>query len=424
MKINMFPFALAALLLLPAVSQAAAPLPDVPAAKEQAKTADKPLLVLWHGSDWLYDDAAVVEAFEQVRESGLPVVFGQFDDLTGLPNEQREKTLPVGAQFSLPLAVLLAPDGTFVAKYPAAVVRDPAALQAAVKKSLAALPRFTEQVKKARSSQGAEAAAAAKAALSLLAEEDALQHRELKELITKQDPMDASGARAAYATDHLAMYKDINLILAGGENGTKKGADRDFAKAAAYVNGIIARGKDMPLYSRQQWLAGLGYVYKEQWQSTKSAEARLKSAEAYRKCASLAPETEYGKGAAKYARYMDPDAFIAISDFNYDSGEQTLGFEKDWHVNVTPCMQGAGTYTFRLVSRNNGGMVTRNYRLIVNGKQVATADGIDDKQNTKEVKFSVPALPQHATVEVWLTAQCNDGWFGCSGSIEMKKNDK
>lgn len=424
MKINMFPFALAALLLLPAVSQAAAPLPDVPAAKEQAKTADKPLLVLWHGSDWLYDDAAVLKAFEQVRESGLPVVFGQFDDLTGLPNEQREKTLPVGAQFSLPLAVLLAPDGTFVAKYPAAVVRDPAALQASVKKSLAALPRFTEQVKKARSSQGAEAAAAAKVALSLLAEEDALQHRELKELITKQDPMDASGARAAYATDHLAMYKDINLILAGGENGSKKGADRDFSKAAAYVDGIIARGKDMPLYSRQQWLAGLGYVYKEQWQSTKSAEARLKSAEAYRKCASLAPETEYGKGAAKYARYMDPDAFIAISDFNYDSGEQTLGFEKDWHVNVTPCMQGAGTYTFRLVPRNNGGMVTRNYRLIVNGKQVATADGIDDKQNTKEVNFSVPALPQHATVEVWLTAQCNDGWFGCSGSIEMKKNDK
>lgn len=424
MKINMFPFAFAALLLLPAVSHAAAPLPDVPAAKEQAKTADKPLLVLWHGSDWLYDDAAVVEAFAQVQESGLPVVFGQFDDLTGLPNEQREKTLPLGAQFSLPLAVLLAPDGTFVAKYPAAVVRDPVALQAAVKKSLAALPRFTEQVKKARSSQGAEAAAAAKTALSLLAEDDALQHRELKELITKQDPMDASGARAAYATDHLAMYKEINLILAGGENGTKKSAERDFAKAAAYVNGIIARGKDMPLYSRQQWLAGLGYVYKEQWQSTKSAEARLKSAEAYRKCVALAPETEYGKGAAKYARYMDPDAFIAIKDMNYDSGEQTLGFEKDWHVNVTPCLQGAGTYTFRLVPRNNGGMVTRNYRLIVNGKQVATADGIDDKQNTKEVTFTVPAVPQGATVEVWLTAQCNDGWFGCSGSMEMKKEVK
>lgn len=426
MKMNVSLSVLAALLSLPLMStpSAAAPLPDVPAAKEQAKAADKPLLVLWHGSDWLYDDAAVVEAFAQVQASGLPVVFGQFDDLTGLPNEQREKTLPLGAQFSLPLAVLLAPDGTFVAKYPSAVVRDPAALQAALKNSLAALPAFTEQVKKARASQGVAAAAAAKAALDLLAEDDALHHRELKELITKQDPMDASGARAAYATDHLAMYKEINLLLAGGENGTKKGAERDFAKAAAYVEGIIARGKDMPLYSRQQWLAGLGYVYKEQWQSTKSAEARLKSAEAYRACAALAPETEYGKGAAKYARYMDPAAFIAISDFNYDSGEQTLGFEKDWHVNVTPCLQGAGTYTFRLVPRNNGGMVTRNYRLVVNGKQVATADGIDDKKNTKEVQFTVPDVPAGATVEVYLTAQCNDGWFGCSGSIEMQKNEK
>lgn len=397
----------------------AAPLPDVPAAKEQAKSADKPLLILWHGSDWLYDDADVVSKFDSLQAGGLPVVFGQFDDKTGQPNDVREKTLPVGAQFSVPLAVLLAPDGTFVAKYPAEVVRDPAALKAAVEKSLAALPAFTEQVKKARAAKGVEAA---KAALDVLTEDDALHHRELKDLINKEDPKDESGARAAYCMDHLAMYKEINKILTGGENGGKKGAERDFDAAVAYVTGIQKRVKGMPVYSRQQWMAGLGYIYKEQWQSTKSEEARQKAADTYRKCAKIAPKTEYGKGAKKYARYMDPDAFIEIKDMNYDSGEQTLGFEKDWHVNVTKSVKGgAGTYSFRLVPRNNGGMVTRNYRLVVNGKQVAVANGIDEQKNTKEVEFTVPNVPSGAKVEVWLTAQCNDGWFGCSGSIEMVK---
>lgn len=423
MKMNVSLSVLAALLALPLMSQAvAAPLPDVPAAKEQAKAADKPLLVLWHGSDWLYDDAAVVATFESLQDSGLPVVFGQFDDKDGLPNDVRSKVLPIGAQFSVPLAVLLAPDGTFVAKYPSAVVRDAAALKQAVERSLKALPLFSEQVKLARTTEGVKGAQAAMAALTLLAEDDALHHSELKDLINKKDPKDESGARAAYCTEHGAMYKEINTLLTNGD--TKKGADRDFAAAEAYVKGVQQRAEQMPLYSRQQWMAGLGYIYKEQWQSTKSEDARRKATEAYRACAAMAPETEYGKGAAKYARYMDPDSFIAIKDMNYDSGEQTLGFEKDWHVNVTPCLQGAGTYTFRLVPRNNGGMVTRNYRLVVNGKQVATAEGIDDKQNTKEVNFSVPAVPQGATVEVWLTAQCNDGWFGCSGSIEMKKRDK
>lgn len=410
-----------AALLVAAAPPAAAALPDVPAAKEQAKSAGKPLLILWHGSDWLYDDAAVVAKFNSLQEGGLPVLLGQFDDKNGVPNDVREKTLPTGAQFSLPLAVLLAPDGTFVAKYPAELVRNPEALKAALEKSLPVVAPFMEQVKKARAAKGPEAATAAMAALALLAEDDALHHRELKDLINKQDPKDESGGRAAYCMEHGDMYKEINRILTGGDNGSKKGADRDFSGAVTYVTGIQNRVKEMPTYRRQQWMAGLGYIYKEQWHSTKSEEARKLAAETYRKCAKIDPKSEYGKGAKMYERYVSPDSFIQIKDYNYSGGDQTLGFEKDWHVNVSKSVKGGGTYVFRLVPRNNGGMVTRNYRLMVNGKQVATANGIDEMKNTKEVEFTVPNVAKGAKVEVWLTAQCNDGWFGCSGSIEMKK---
>lgn len=418
-------------LLLPAVALFAAPavyaantckMPDIAAAKEAAQSASKPLLILWHGSDWLYDDAAVCAAFQKLESEGkLPVVFGQFDDVNGNPNEVREKALPCGAQFSLPVAVLLAPDGTMVAKYPAETVRSAAKLSEGVNGSLKILPGFMEQVKKAREAKGIPAAAAAKQALLMLPEEEAVRHKELKEIINREDPKDETGGRVCFCMEHGDMYREINKILSGGEKGTLKGAERRFAEAVTYVTDIQKRVKDMPKGKRQQWLAGLGYIYKEQWMSCKDENARVKAAECYRKCAKIDPKSEYGKGAKKYENYVSPNAYITLKKGYYSESDQTLHFERDWHVDVTKSVKGAGTYSFRLVPRHNGGMVTRNYRLVVNGKQVGTANGIDDQKNTKEVEFTVPSVPSGAKVEVWLTAQCNDGWFGCSGDFEMKK---
>ncbi|MBR3927000.1 MAG: hypothetical protein IKJ58_09565 [Akkermansia sp.] len=55
-----------------------------------------------------------------------------------------------------------------------------------------------------------------------------------------------------------------------------------------------------------------------------------------------------------------------------------------------------------------------------NGKVVATA-AIPPTQDTKSVELRVPTIPQGATVEVWLTAKCTDGWMEASGFIRMEK---
>lgn len=412
--------ALAAGTVLCAQAAATCDLPDVPTALQQAKESGKPVLVLWHGSDWLYDDAAVCKGFGTLK-GALPLILAQFDDLTGVPNEVREKTLPTGAQFSLPVAILLTADGSFAAKYPAELVRHPEQLKAAAERTLTILPKFTELDRKAREGKGIPAAEAATQALSLLAEDDAMRHRSLRGIINTQDPEDKTGGRAAFGMEHGDMYKQINTLLNGGEKGTKKGAERDFAAALAYVKGVQKRAGMMPKGKQQQWMAGLGFIYKEQWLSAQDEKARLLAAECYRKCAAIDPESEYGKGAMKYVRYTDPKAAIVISDHFYGNGDQTFRFEKDWHVNVSSDIKGPGTYTFRLVPLQDGPLVTRNFRLAVNGKEVGTALGIDAKKNTKEVQFTVPATPADATVEVYLTAQCNDGWFGCSGTVEMVK---
>ena len=65
-------------------------------------------------------------------------------------------------------------------------------------------------------------------------------------------------------------------------------------------------------------------------------------------------------------------------------------------------------------------MVSRNYRVAINGKVVAKA-AIPETENTKTVELEVPTLPEGATLEVWLTAKCNNGWMESSGYIRMEK---
>ncbi|MBR5185235.1 MAG: hypothetical protein IKW19_02940, partial [Akkermansia sp.] len=222
-------------------------------------------------------------------------------------------------------------------------------------------------------------------------------------------------------------YGEINGILQGGKDGKLKGKERKFDEAEAYVRKVLGSESmkaERYKHRRQQWLAGLAYVLRERaLSSTQSPEPSTMGpvVKVYKELIALDPDTQYAKGAERFVHYWSPDTVTIIKNGFYTSGDQTLNFEKDWRVDVTASVTGPGTYTFSLIPVDNGGMVTRNYRLLVNGREVAKADAPVDK-NTKTVKFNVPAVPAGAKVEVQLTAMCKDGWFGCSGHIEMKKD--
>ena len=69
--------------LLPATA-ATLNLPDVPAARQQAATAKKPIIIIWYGSDWQPGVDAFVSDWQAAatRHSGS-YVFGQFNDCLG-----------------------------------------------------------------------------------------------------------------------------------------------------------------------------------------------------------------------------------------------------------------------------------------------------------------------------------------------------
>lgn len=421
---------ISALLLLGAtlVSEAATlSFPEVPAAKEQAAQKDKPCLIVWYGSDWQAQINKFCKTWEAVaKEHADSFVFGQFDDKTGLNADVRKKILPI-EHYNIPAVVMLSPDGTFMAEFSGEQVSQ--SPDKVMKKFLLLakrVPEFSKLVQEATQSKGIEAATAAGKALELLPVTYALRCGSLTGIIRKHDPQDDSGYKSLFAMDHMAMYGEIKGILNGGKDGKLNGKNRNFDDAEAYVRKILDKNQiKKKRYSsrRQQWLAGLAYVLRERIVSNNPPNKRDTSPiiKVYQELIKLNPDTQLAKGAKRFIHYWSPDTVTIIKNNFYDSGDQTLGFEKDWRVDVTKSIDTPGTYTFSLIPVDNGGMVSRNYRLLVNGKEVTKADTPPNK-NTKSVQFDVPSIPKGAKVEVQFTVQCNDGWFGCSGHIEMKKN--
>lgn len=411
------------LLPLAALSTQAATLtyPDVADAREQAKQAGKPAVIVWYGSDWQPGVDAFVKDWQTAGSAqGAKYIFGQFDEKVGQERD-RNKVLPI-EHFNLPAVVLLAPDGSYMAELSGKRLgKAEDAL-----KTLAPLAdkadAFATLAEKARTSKGTEAVEAAAKALSMLPIDDAMKQKELTSIINKQDPNDESGYRAQFCMDHLGMYGEIRGILKGGKEGKLEGKERQFDEAEAYVRKVLASPQLKGNGRRQQWLAGLSFVLRERILSNTTPENRdvAPLLDVFREIVKLDPESQIGIGAAKFLHYWDPTTYNTVKGYYYTRGHQTLGFEKDWHVDVTKSYKGPGTYTFSLVPVENGSMNSRNFRLAVNGKVVGKAD-LPENKDTKTVELQVPAIPKGATLEVWLTAKCNNGWMESSGYIRMEK---
>lgn len=396
-------------------------LPDVPTAKEQAKQASKPVIILRHGSDWLHDDAAICRKWQKIIEKpelADKAIYGQFDDVTGQKGDERKKILPVEC-FNMPEVVVMSPNGTLMAVLPTKTVRGKEdRIVKILAKMIEVCPEFTQLVEKAGKTDGVEGAKAAGEALDLLYQRDAVRCGALHGIINKKDPDDTSGYRSMYCLEHMGMYREINNRLKGGPEGQLKDADRKFDDAVKYVEKVL-KNKKLKGERRQQWLCGLAYAHRERIRSTKGTDW-TPCLKALKEAVDINPDNEIGIGAAKYHKYLDPDSYYVIKNDFYEGSDQTLNFEKEWRMDVSHQMDGPGTYTFSLVPCSNGRLDTRDFRVYVNGK---LADKIaDDKKITKTVDFNLSSLPSgNPKVEVRLRATCRDGWFGCSGHVRMEK---
>ena len=414
--------------------QSAAPAEQTPAAvsplpflscheaRAKAKEENRPVLILWYCSDMKRRLDDMVMEWNKLASRNLPVVFGQIDECSGaqLPETDREKLLPTGAFMNLPVAVLLAPDDTLLAIYRGKALRTAAAMEVAVLRTLNMMPQYMAYVEKARNTPGVEGARAAGAALEMMPYADAARNHALKKILNTKDPEHKTMYRYLYGMDHMEMYGEINAVLNGGKGADAKlsGDERQFEAARQFVQQVI-NAHPMNDELKQQWVSGMAYVHREKFTSTKDAAAKQLMLDCYRQVVEIDPDSEYGKGAARWVRYWDDNVYYVFEEPYYDKEDQTKGFEKEWRVNVSDSMKGPGVYVFSLQPIQDGQMVTRAYKLYANDKHVADAT-TPENVNTKSVEFVVPRSLK-GRIEVRFRAQCNDHWHECSGKMVMEK---
>lgn len=394
--------------------------PDVPAAREQAAAAGKPALIIWHGSDWMHNAPALHNQWQQLDKNDQ-FILGQFDEKAEKAENKPGRGSVLGLEmYNLPVGVLLSKDGSFMACYDAATMTAPGneKLLAAVGKTLQQHERFCELAAQARAATGIPAAQAAGQALSLLTVEDAMRQRELCGIINNQDPKDETGYRSLYALEHMGMYREINACLKGGPEGKLTEADRDFDTAEAYVRATIAKGM-LSGERLQQWLAGLAWVQRERMLATKSTD-RAALLETFKRIIDIDADSQYGIGAEKLYSYWDPASIYTIEDYYFDSRDLCVHADKEWRINITSAVDGHGRYTISLHQQEGGDLITRNYRLLINGQVVETAE--NPEESVKSVRFYIPDLKPGDKVEIQLTARYYDGWFGACGHVTVSKD--
>lgn len=403
-------------------ASAALNVPHVAEAKAQAAREGKPALIIWHGSDWMQNADALQQKWQKLA-SDRRFVLGQYDDIAADVPGKPERSKVLGLEiYNLPVGVLLAKDGSFMACYDAATMTAPGngPLQAEVQQMLQKHGRFCELADLARSSSGVEAARAAGRALSLLKVEDAMRQRELCGIINSQDPQDETGYRSLFVLEHMGMYKEIHARLKGGAEGRLEGAARDFDGAEAYLRNTIDKGL---LFGErlQQWLAGLAFVQRERMLSTQSTD-RTALLETFARIVAINPESQCGIGAQTLYNYWNPDHVYTIDDYHFDGQDLCIHGEKDWRINITSELKGQGRYTIHLQQIDGGNLDTRHYRLLINGKVVQTAP--NPEHSVKTVQFNIPAVAPDDKVEVQLTTRYYEGWYSGSGHVIVTKENQ
>lgn len=406
-------YSILSLILMSGLASAAIDcLPAVGEAKEQAKKATKPALILWHGSDWLPKGTtkALTTSWQKLHEAGLPVVLGQFDDTTGLERELRLKVLPV-AEYDLPAAVMLLPDGSYYTTLTKDQICTPDSLKKATGQALAEMAEFQKLRAKAQSTPGVEGARAAGQALLLRPYGQIHRHKDLTDIIRKKDPKNETGYLDAFCATHEAVWKELNGIL---EANGKKGKNRDFAGAIARTEKAL-QCPDMPAEARQMWLSAQSYVMRDRIYTMGEKDFSELLA-LYKRIEALGPETDYGRGAAFFQRYHTEGEEITIPYNYYDHRMVAYDVKKVWVKEITADIQGPGTYVFELLPESRGKMKVRNYRLYMNGQLIQTVD-----KEGMAAELTIPEHPKYSCFEVRADVTAQHMNLDITGRIRVRK---
>uniref|UniRef100_UPI0025B98B09 hypothetical protein n=1 Tax=Akkermansia sp. TaxID=1872421 RepID=UPI0025B98B09 len=257
--LNIVPGLLAAALLLSAPVQAA--LPAYSAVKDEAKTVNKYMIVVWAGTDWSPKSREVTRAVEHLaKDSPEPVLWCIQDEREEMTEEEKKLPKPPGEIWNIPAIQGVSPAGGMVF-LSEGVSKE--TLPAVMKQALEAVKQQEKANalwEKADASSGANAALLYGEGLQQLPPYAASARKDILVKIKNADPEDTSGMHFKYTFKHLPYIEKVQRMV---EDSGKNGGQKDYKAAHAYVDKQLKIPGLTPL-QKQQVMAARFWLYRSE----------------------------------------------------------------------------------------------------------------------------------------------------------------
>lgn len=411
------------LALTGAASAALLPLQE---AQKKAAAENKPIVLLWSGSDWMQGASALQKNWNALSESSsAPVVWALFDETTKTtPEELKAAGMPVEV-WNLPAVLVMTPEKKLLAQLSPAVAANTALAAKKIDAAVSMGNRQQQLLHKAASEKGAAKARLIGQALDSMALHDAIARKDLQDELKKADPNDETGYVFKYSLGAMpktpgavsALYKKVNELMT--DKGAKKGKDRDFEAADRFLAEKLA----LPVLGKpqkQQLLAARAYVARQRYLSGDPA-ARDAMLGLFREIYQLDRKSELGKGARGYIEYFTKP--ILLDGLDFDSVHLRKEF-RPWIINAAKYIKAPGTYEIRRVHDGGPDSVSvRNARIRVNGRVVAELPADQKDKNLDAFTLTVPSLKPGSSVLIEMEAKGNGHWMSTWGHIEINRKD-
>lgn len=399
--ITTLPRLLAAAFILAAPLQAA--LPAYHAVKDEAKTINKYMIVVWAGTDWSPKSREVTRAVEHLaKDSADPVLWCIQDEREEMPEEEKKLPKPPGEIWNIPAIQVVSPDGNTVF-LSEGVSRD--TLPSVMKQALEAVKQQEKAAalwEKADSASGANAAMLYGEGLQQLPPYAAAARKDILEKIRKADPEDTRGMHFKYTFKHLPYMEKVQRMV---EDSAKNGGQKDYKAAHAYVDKQLKIPGMTPL-QKQQVMAARFWLYRNEGNKNLALKTLTDIAK-------IAPKTLMGVGAQNYYRYLTEPVTLKTPRI---TGEDLRPEMTPTRVGIASMIDGPGTYkiTFKM---NSGGCNIRNPRFMKGTRVVSELPA--DRQNKNGREFT---LRLSGSEKPDLVFDCQGyGWFEIDCDIIVTK---
>lgn len=368
---------------------------------DQAKSENKPIVVVWNGSDWSRTARDVTKQVDaESRRSKLPVIWAVEDDKDSMTEEEqalRKDKRPSLMAWNIPAIQVITPNNEIIASFENLAPADAPKILSSIPKILDAEKNAQAIWKQAEGKSGKEAVAIYDKGLSLLPPVARANRKSILEKIKKADPEDKEGFAFKNNFNHLPFIEKIGSLC----------KDKKWDEAQQFLKEKMAI-KGMAPNERQKVMAGAYFIAREKNDKEQALQALLNIVK-------LAPDTEMGRGAKNYYDYLTKPVILKGRKItSWDMRPDFLPMIAE----VGDVIKGQGTYKIEF-KFTSGGASIRNPRFMSGAKVLAE---LPEGQKNDERRDFTLTLSNSPGSKVQLVVESRGhGWFDADGEIIITK---